>query len=549
MAITPYSRRSGLLAVTLVFVLGASPTMARVGIIVALEGNASITDSNSVQRVAAVQGSIQLNDRITTGTGAKLQLELLDGTLLSIGESSEMLIDEYTLSPQDPSESRGSLRLVKGLFRLVTGKITKLNPDKYRVRTRVATIGIRGCDTGYDVTDDDVNVMAFHFGPGESMLVRMIDQDEREQRGGWDGIVDGDWSPTPTLWRESRSMTQAGQTITITPRQGMRDGQISPQQMRRFTASTTPGSGEGDAIPGTEGATEGDEMELDGDEGGTGGVAGDALPGGDMPENGLIQRVYIPAETLIDPFPSGLEELHEEEGIILPGGLDLTEGEFVPLDPIEEPAGASDDGGSDESVESPLPLPEPPTGGDAPLTPVFVPYGGGSHWSWGVWEQGGQIQSVAFSGTHLGPADVQSLVNGATLYNLSGSGDSGAMVQQGGQSSFLAGTVDVSLQIGGSVAPTWDGIFALGNGAGDSLDFTAAGSVQQDGSFQGNTLTYQLRVGGNSFDRNSITAEDIHGNLVGTAANNPPVSGVVGAYHFDHGGAATVNGGFGADVQ
>src|SRR5690606_19192386 len=51
-------------------------------------------------------------------------------------------------SPNVAAEEEGNalFRLLKGGFRAVTGLIGKENRDNYRVRTPVATIGIRGTD-------------------------------------------------------------------------------------------------------------------------------------------------------------------------------------------------------------------------------------------------------------------------------------------------------------------------------------------------------------------------------------------------------------------
>lgn len=571
----------------LVVLLALMPLVgsAQVGTVSVIEGTANVVGTDQAERSLSLGSDIMLNDRVSTLASSKLEIKLQDDTVISMGELSEMVIDEYVVNPQEPSSSKGSVKLLKGLFRMITGQVTKLNPDQFRVRTRVATIGIRGCDVGYEVSDEDVNVMAMHFGPGESLVVRMIDPARRETAGGWDGITDGDWNLDPGLWTESHPVDRAGQMVNVNPRSGMRESRMTPQQMRRVTTGVAPSSkqssegtdstgGEGgDATQPADGTDEGnsqsdasgsaDQSEatgpLDdsglvaGDMGGIGGSA-EAPQDSSFFDAGLnvgADMPYQPGEDVIAYFPSSLGELNGDI-VVVPDGLDLNANSFQPLSDGETSGTGSTDGGNSSGNSSDVPPVQPPPDtppDDTPATPVFTAFGGGSHWSWGVWEQDNEPQSVEFSGTPLASADVQGMVNGATLYNLSGSGSSAAVVKEGSTRHLLTGTADLSVQIGGAVMPTWDGIFSMGNGQGDSLDFSATGSIQQDGSLQGNQQSYQLTVGGHSYDRSSITFEDIHGYLVGDPLGAPPVSGAVGSFQFDHGSAATVQGGFGADLH
>ncbi|NWH09192.1 MAG: FecR domain-containing protein [Alphaproteobacteria bacterium] len=68
------------------------------------------------------------------------ELRFLDGSTLTVGPESEVVIDEFVY---DPAANAGSatMRLTKGVFRYVSGRMPD---DKVQIETETATIGIRG---------------------------------------------------------------------------------------------------------------------------------------------------------------------------------------------------------------------------------------------------------------------------------------------------------------------------------------------------------------------------------------------------------------------
>lgn len=84
-------------------------------------------------------------DHVSTGKGSRFSAKLLDGSVLTLGESSDLAIKEYQF---DAVSSRGSalFRVTKGAFRVLTGEIQQMSQHRYQVETPVATIGVRGTD-------------------------------------------------------------------------------------------------------------------------------------------------------------------------------------------------------------------------------------------------------------------------------------------------------------------------------------------------------------------------------------------------------------------
>ncbi len=88
--------------------------------------------------------SIPLESRVVTGPDARMQFLLPDDTTFTMGPNGDMVMDKFVY---DPSDAPGiDVRLVRGLFRFVTGRIARRRPDDLRVRLNVGDLGFRGTD-------------------------------------------------------------------------------------------------------------------------------------------------------------------------------------------------------------------------------------------------------------------------------------------------------------------------------------------------------------------------------------------------------------------
>lgn len=94
----------------------------------------------------AEKGEVFVGETIETGPGARLKIRFADDSTLTLGENARVLIDEMVYVPSTFFGSRGEqgIRMVKGVFEFVSGKIGKASPNTVAFLTPVATIGIRG---------------------------------------------------------------------------------------------------------------------------------------------------------------------------------------------------------------------------------------------------------------------------------------------------------------------------------------------------------------------------------------------------------------------
>lgn len=114
-----------------------------VGDVVRSRGTAQARQPHRIRRL--MDGSDILHgDTLRTYAETRLQVEFEDGGRLYLGDDSEMIVDEMVYDPS--GKSKGSIRVLKGAFRMITGKINKTANGTMVVTTPVATIGVRGTD-------------------------------------------------------------------------------------------------------------------------------------------------------------------------------------------------------------------------------------------------------------------------------------------------------------------------------------------------------------------------------------------------------------------
>ncbi|MDX1455040.1 MAG: FecR family protein [Gammaproteobacteria bacterium] len=136
------------------------------GRITLLTGRATAADMDGNIRGLAKNGNVYAGEVINTGPNSYLNVKFTDGGRILLRPNTRFQIEAYKTTPAvvDPAEranarsgrsgqaveseeeSNAVFRLLKGGFRAITGLIGRENKDRYKVRTPVATIGIRGTD-------------------------------------------------------------------------------------------------------------------------------------------------------------------------------------------------------------------------------------------------------------------------------------------------------------------------------------------------------------------------------------------------------------------
>lgn len=117
-------------------------------------------------RKLAAKEVVYNGETVATGPKASVQVRLADGTLLSLGEQSSVEIVDAAYDPARPDSASAVCRLGRGVFRCLTGEVTAKEPDRFRLETPLAVIGVRGTELGVTVGADSVETAVFSGGPG-----------------------------------------------------------------------------------------------------------------------------------------------------------------------------------------------------------------------------------------------------------------------------------------------------------------------------------------------------------------------------------------------
>mgnify|MGYP001041046440 CR=1 FL=1 len=145
------------------------------------------TPPGASETAAKAADELVQNEALRTEEESVIQVEFVDGSQLSIEQSSEMVLSDYVY---DGAAASGLINLNDGLFHFTSnGK-----PDQgIKLRTPVATIGVRGTEFLVHVDGDDATVIDILSGAvaakphgsgkevtcfeGQSILIAGADED------------------------------------------------------------------------------------------------------------------------------------------------------------------------------------------------------------------------------------------------------------------------------------------------------------------------------------------------------------------------------------
>lgn len=103
------------------------------------------SDGRKIPGADAAKFPLDTGTRVVTGPTGRLQMVLPDETIFTIGPNSDMIIDEFVWDPAT-SASATTARLIKGVFRFVTGKVVRKGAENIKVKLPIGDLGFRGTD-------------------------------------------------------------------------------------------------------------------------------------------------------------------------------------------------------------------------------------------------------------------------------------------------------------------------------------------------------------------------------------------------------------------
>ncbi|HUL95385.1 MAG TPA: FecR domain-containing protein [Usitatibacter sp.] len=212
------------------------------------------------QRVTPQRGTpVDAGDRITTGPNGMAQLTMVDQARLSLRPNTQFAIEAY---PEQKESAQGAiLSLFQGTLRTFTGLLASTNRDKFVMKTRVATVGIRGsgnilyacepgtCDESVAAGRPNEAITVNHTIEGSHSVSNIGDSNLPAQQGGVTTLITGPgqtvlvlgnqaptYIPTPRFIADAATTMASAKPATVA-------GAITTQatgDTRNFSPSDTP---------------------------------------------------------------------------------------------------------------------------------------------------------------------------------------------------------------------------------------------------------------------------------------------------------------------
>jgi len=127
-------------------------------------GVASGTISNGLKELKTGD-KVYLGDTILSGTNSGAQLLLLDQSTFTIGSDSEVVMDKFIYDPKN-SDGKIVSTVKKGSLKIISGLISKKNPDNLKVEVPEGTLGSRGTEFQTIVDKKANETRTLLIGPG-----------------------------------------------------------------------------------------------------------------------------------------------------------------------------------------------------------------------------------------------------------------------------------------------------------------------------------------------------------------------------------------------
>lgn len=149
-------------AIVAIWALPSAASAAGIATVVDVVNEGYRTPPGADETAAKATDELVQNEALRTEEESVIQVKFVDGSELSVEQSSEMVLSDYVF---DGSASAGLINLNDGLFHFKSNG----NDDQgVKLRTPVATIGVRGTEFLVHVDGDDVTIIDILDGAVEA---------------------------------------------------------------------------------------------------------------------------------------------------------------------------------------------------------------------------------------------------------------------------------------------------------------------------------------------------------------------------------------------
>lgn len=115
-----------------------------IGINSAVKGDVTVQNSGEMAAIqASLKDPIRIGDEINSRHLSSLQVLLKDQTVFTVGADCLLTIDKFVYDPEK-NQNAMTANVAKGMFRFMSGNISKSGAGAVNIDTPVASMGVRG---------------------------------------------------------------------------------------------------------------------------------------------------------------------------------------------------------------------------------------------------------------------------------------------------------------------------------------------------------------------------------------------------------------------
>ena len=151
----------------------ATLTNGAIGVVLAATGDVFLRSDDGMRQVES-GAQVYRGEELVTGPGSSAEVRFADDSLLSQGADSAISLDDYIYEDAGDSASELFFKMGHGTFRMVTGKIAETNPERFKIGSPLATIGIRGTITVHEINPDGEKHGVEEIHSGKALLIQSV---------------------------------------------------------------------------------------------------------------------------------------------------------------------------------------------------------------------------------------------------------------------------------------------------------------------------------------------------------------------------------------
>ena len=148
-----------LLILTLLATLSYAES-TEIGRVTAIRGDVNITRGVALYQ-AHINLDIQEKDTFYTSPRGSMQITFADNTVVTLGKNTVFKVSEY-IYDEGKRKAKAKFKFQKGFFKSITGRIGKISPKKFEIKTKNSTIGVRGTEITGSSTQTSEEIVCTH---------------------------------------------------------------------------------------------------------------------------------------------------------------------------------------------------------------------------------------------------------------------------------------------------------------------------------------------------------------------------------------------------